>query len=133
MKQILILTLCFFGLKATGQTADVECVKLVPIQAKFSYDTLHEVIKESTKSIEVVPAVYEYVQVRKLLKDGYYDVKEIDGKMCKVWVEPQYYNYAKQVTKQAATTREVITPAEYLKIVVATKIKEGEIKIVNCN
>jgi hypothetical protein len=59
MKKILILTLCFIGIKATAQTNDVECIKLVPIQAKFSYDTLHEVIKEGTKIIEVVPAVYE--------------------------------------------------------------------------
>jgi hypothetical protein len=133
MKQILILTLCFIGLKATAQTADIECVKLVPIQAKFNYDTLYELVKESSKSIEIVPAIYEYVKVKKLLKDGFYDVKTIDGKLCKVWIEPQYYYYTKRITKQWATTREITTPAEFLKIVVATKIKDGDVKIVNCN
>ena len=135
MRKILIISLCFIGLKATAQNTDVECVKLVPVQAKFNYDTLYEVVKESTKTIEIVPAIYEYVKVKKLLKDGFYDVKTINGKLCKVWVEPQYYYYTKRITKQWATTREVTTPAEYLKIVVATKIKDGDIKVEhnNCN
>ncbi len=132
-KVVLIMALALCLTKSNAQTTDVECVKLVAVQAKFNYDTLYEVVKESTKNIEIVPATYEYVKVKKMLKDGFYDVKTIDGKLCKVWIEPQYYYYTKRITKQWATTKEVTTPAEYLKIVVATKIKDGDVKIVNCN
>ena len=81
-------------------------------------------VKEASERIETVPAVYETVTERVLVKPAYTTWKKGEGAitkvdnstgeiMCLVEVPAEYKTVSKRVLKTPATSRKVSIPAEY--------------------
>ncbi len=92
--------------------------------AQFKTETERVLKREATKKLEVVPAQYEWVEEKVLVKPahtiwkkGRGPIERVDNAtgeiMCLVEVPAKYETVKKRVLKAPTTTREIAIPAQY--------------------